>query len=104
MVVKDSSAVPAHAAVLDKLNGPTPAVPLSVPPADVMQLEVEESMLMFAPEATIDQMVDRIQEIDPKSGSDALRELRRAFPDSPLTLRVNALEALMRRWDLPKAR
>ena len=52
----------------------------------------------------VDQMVDRIKEIDPKSGSDALRELRRAFPDSPLTLRVNALEALMRRWDLPKAR
>jgi hypothetical protein len=51
----------------------------------------------------IDQMVDRIKEINPPSGADALRELRRAFPDSPLTLRVNALEALMRRWDLPKA-
>ena len=50
----------------------------------------------------VDQMVDRIKEINPQSGADTLRELRRAFPDSPLALRVNALEALMNRRDLPK--
>lgn len=33
----------------------------------------------------------------PASGSEALRMLRRIFPDSPLTLRVTALAALWRR-------
>jgi len=33
----------------------------------------------------------------PGSGAEALRSLRRAFPDVPLTLRVAALSALMRR-------
>jgi hypothetical protein len=33
----------------------------------------------------------------PGSGAEALSALRRAFPDSPLTLRVTALAALMRR-------
>ena len=33
----------------------------------------------------------------PGSGAEALSTLRRAFPDSPLTLRVTALAALMRR-------
>jgi hypothetical protein len=52
----------------------------------------------------VGQMVERIKVISPQSGAEALRELRRAFPDSPLALRVSALEASMRRWDLPKAR
>jgi hypothetical protein len=51
----------------------------------------------------VEQMVDRIKEINPQSGADALRELRRAFPDSPLEFRVRALEASMNRSDLPKA-
>jgi len=51
----------------------------------------------------VDQMVDRIEEINPQSGADALRELRREFPDSPLELRVNALEALMNRRELPRS-
>jgi hypothetical protein len=49
------------------------------------------------------QMVDRIREINPQSGADALRELRRAFPDSPLEFRVRALEAVTNRRNLPKA-
>ena len=57
-----------------------------------------------APDRTfiVGQMVDRINEINPQSGADAWRELRREFPDSPLALRVNALEALMNRLGLPK--
>jgi len=42
------------------------------------------------------QMVQQISEAGPKSGAEALRELRRVFPDSPLTLRVAALNLLMR--------
>ena len=50
----------------------------------------------------VSQMIDRIKEINPQSGADALRELRRGFPDSPLAWRVNALEALMNRHRLPE--
>ena len=42
------------------------------------------------------EMVQRIRRIGPGSGAAALRELRLAFPDSPLTLRVAALNLLMR--------
>ena len=35
------------------------------------------------------------------SGAEALRELRRAFPESPLTLRVAALNMLMRQQSRP---
>jgi hypothetical protein len=41
-------------------------------------------------------MVERISTGGPKSGAEALRELRAAFPDSPLSLRVAALTALAR--------
>ena len=51
----------------------------------------------------VGQMIDRIKEVNPQSGADALRELRRAFPDSPLEFRVRALEASMNPRDLPKA-
>ncbi len=34
---------------------------------------------------------------DPESDADALRHLRLSFPDSPLTVRVAALAAMMRR-------
>jgi hypothetical protein len=47
--------------------------------------------------AALARMVDRIIASRPRSGADALRELRAAFPDSPLTLRVAALDLLMRR-------
>jgi hypothetical protein len=42
-------------------------------------------------------MVDHLRGTRPASGSEALSVLRRAFPDSPLTARVMALAALMRR-------
>lgn len=42
-------------------------------------------------------MAEYLRAARPGSGAEALRTLRRAFPDSPLTLRVAALAALMRR-------
>jgi hypothetical protein len=42
-------------------------------------------------------MVERIIRLDPKSGAEALRQLRATFPDAPLALRVAALGILMRR-------
>ncbi len=42
-------------------------------------------------------MADALLEAGPSSGTDALGLLRRLFPDSPLTVRVAALDALMRR-------
>ena len=42
-------------------------------------------------------MAEHLRETRPASGSEALGALRRAFPDSPLTARVMALAALVRR-------
>jgi hypothetical protein len=42
-------------------------------------------------------MVEHLHGTRLASGSEALNALRRAFPDSPLTVRVMALGALMRR-------
>ena len=42
-------------------------------------------------------MVDQLRSAGPGSDAEALSLLRRAFPNSPLTLRVAALAALMRR-------
>ena len=42
-------------------------------------------------------MTSYLRAARPGSGAEALRALRRAFPDSPLTVRVAALAALMRR-------
>jgi hypothetical protein len=42
-------------------------------------------------------MAEHLHGTRPGSGAEALTALRRAFPDSPLTLRVTALAALMRR-------
>jgi hypothetical protein len=42
----------------------------------------------------ITQMIDRLRDIAPRSGADALRELRRSFPDSSLTARVTAIAQL----------
>jgi hypothetical protein len=41
-------------------------------------------------------MIDRIARLRPGSTADALRELRNAFPDIPLAVRVMALEAMRR--------
>jgi hypothetical protein len=42
-------------------------------------------------------MAEHLNEVPLSSGSEALRALRNAFPGSPLTARVMALGALMRR-------
>ncbi len=42
-------------------------------------------------------MAARLMEANPASNADALRHLRTAFPDSPLTVRVAAIAAMMRR-------
>jgi hypothetical protein len=42
-------------------------------------------------------MAEHLQASRPGSGAEALRALRSAFPDSPLTARVTALAGLMRR-------
>ena len=42
-------------------------------------------------------MAEHLQGARPGSGAEALRALRNVFPNSPLTLRVTALAALMRR-------
>ena len=42
-------------------------------------------------------MAEHVRGAHPESGAEALSALRRAFPESPLTLRVTALAALMRR-------
>jgi hypothetical protein len=43
-----------------------------------------------------DAMAQHLRSARPESGSEALSLLRRAFPNSPLTLRVIALAGLMR--------
>jgi hypothetical protein len=42
-------------------------------------------------------MADHLRTAAPASGSEALRALRRAFPESPLATRVMAFASLMRR-------
>ena len=42
-------------------------------------------------------MAEHLSAAEVGTGAEALRALRRAFPDSPLTARVLALGALMRR-------
>jgi hypothetical protein len=47
------------------------------------------------PETHLNQaMMDRIAQLRPASTAEALRELRSAFPDIPLAVRVTALEAM----------
>jgi hypothetical protein len=48
-------------------------------------------------EPTLADMVDWIGRQGPASGAETLRQLRVAFPDSPLALRVAALNMLIRR-------
>jgi len=48
-------------------------------------------------EPALADMVEWIGRQCPTSGTEALRQLRAAFPDSPLTLRVAALNLLIRR-------
>lgn len=46
---------------------------------------------------SLTEMVETIATRSPKSGAEALRELRAAFPESSLPLRVAALNAFLRR-------
>lgn len=66
-----------------------PPLPFHVSPPAVPDLQTDAEMTHA--------MVERIIRLDPKSGAEALRQLRAAFPDSPLALRVAALGMLMRR-------
>jgi hypothetical protein len=45
-------------------------------------------------------MAQRLMSLHPSSGAETLQALRRAFPDSPLTLRVAALDMIMRRHNI----
>lgn len=65
----------------------TPEIPGEIPFA---LTELGEADLATA-------MANYLRAARPGSGAEALRTLRRAFPDSPLTLLVAALAALMRR-------
>ena len=42
-------------------------------------------------------MADALLDAQPESGAEALRHLRLVFPQSPLTVRIAALDAMMRR-------
>jgi hypothetical protein len=46
--------------------------------------------------SSIQVMIERIAQLHPASTADALRELRNAFPNSPLSSRVTAVAALQR--------
>ena len=56
------------------------------------------SSLTGRPEALLARdMADALLEAQPTSGAEALRHLRLVFPQSPLTVRIAALGAMMRR-------
>lgn len=46
------------------------------------------------------EMAQRLMSLHPGSGAETLQVLRRAFPNSPLTLRVAALDMIMRRHNI----
>ena len=70
---------------------PTDALPLGdMPLAPFAMTKRTEADLARA-------MAEHLHGTRPGSGAEALSALRRAFPDAPLTLRVGALTALMRR-------
>jgi hypothetical protein len=66
-------------------------LPIHVAPPTAPDGEAQHAALL--------EMVERIGRIAPTSGSEALQALRVAFPDSPLTLRVAALNMLMRQQE-----
>ncbi|MCX7314914.1 MAG: hypothetical protein WCG92_04735 [Hyphomicrobiales bacterium] len=49
------------------------------------------------PEVAMTQAVERLAAAERRSTAELLQQLRREFPDSPLSVRVRALEALRRR-------
>ena len=72
------------------------APPISPEPLGDMTLA--PFMMTGRTEAELAQaMAEHLRAARPGSGAEALRALRLAFPNSPLTLRVTALAGLMRR-------
>jgi hypothetical protein len=72
------------------------APPISPEPLGDMPLA--PLMMTGRTEAELAQaMAEHLRAARPGSGAEALRTLRSAFPDSPLTLRVSALAGLIRR-------
>ena len=60
----------------------------------------EEAALLGAGRPQSDAMIRAVQHLaaaERRSNAEMLQELRRAFPDSPLAVRVRALETLRRR-------
>jgi hypothetical protein len=67
-------------------------------PLPLGDVPLAPAALTGVPEAQLARsMVDQLRSTDPATSAEALRFLRRAFPHSPLTVRVAALAALMRR-------
>jgi hypothetical protein len=67
-------------------------------PAPLGDVSLAPAALTGMPEAQLARsMVEQLRSADPGTSAEALSFLRRAFPHSPLTLRVTALAALMRR-------
>ncbi len=56
----------------------------------------------YAPVADATVMAERVMQFAPASDAEALKLLRASFPDHPLSLRVAALNLLMRR-NAPRA-
>jgi hypothetical protein len=67
-------------------------------PLPLGDVSLAPAALTGIPEAQLARsMVEQLQSADPATSAEAVRFLRRAFPHSPLTVRVAALAALMRR-------
>jgi hypothetical protein len=67
-------------------------------PPPLGDVALAPAALTGMPEAQLaHSMVEQLRSADPNTSAEALRFLRRAFPHSPLTVRVAALAALMRR-------
>ena len=67
-------------------------------PAPFGDVTLAPSILTGRSEAELARaMADALLEGQPDSGTEALRHLRMVFPQSPLTVRVAALGAMMRR-------
>ena len=76
---------PAHAL---RISDPSPYGDVTIaPPAMTGRSEAQLARAM----------AEVLLETTPSSGAEALRQLRDAFPSSPLTIRVAALAAMMRR-------
>lgn len=71
----------------------SPSPPLS--PA--LPGEASHALILHGETDLVTAMTHYLRAARPGSGAEALRTLRRAFPGSPLTVRVAALSALIRR-------